>query len=114
MLVVQTSYHRWVGLAGGGRRTGETMEEAAARELAEEVGLQVGPEELCYRCTIEHDAEYRSEGVLFYDLQVPDGTAIRIDNREIVWADFVAVEEALRMNLYPPVRQYLEQWAAAE
>ena len=112
VLLVRTSYHGWFGLAGGSRRRNESPQEAAVRELAEELGMYVDPDQLSYRCSIEHSTEHRRENLPFFEVELSQDVAVHIDNREIVWAEFVTVDEALQLNLFPPVRQYLQQRAA--
>ncbi len=46
VLLVRQSYRRGLGLPGGGLRCGERPECAAARELGEEVGINVAPAQL--------------------------------------------------------------------
>jgi 8-oxo-dGTP pyrophosphatase MutT (NUDIX family) len=46
LLLVQASYRRSLSLPGGGIERGETPRQAAVRELAEELGLRVAPQEL--------------------------------------------------------------------
>jgi 8-oxo-dGTP pyrophosphatase MutT (NUDIX family) len=111
ILVIRNSYKRWIALPGGGRARDESTAEAAVRELAEEVGIQVAPADLRLCCTVSHATEYRPEDVPFLEVDVAEEIDVAIDNREIVWAGFVEAREALDMDLYPPVRQYLEQHA---
>ena len=108
VLLVRNSYRKCMVLPGGGVRSHESAAEAAARELAEEVGLSFAADQMWYACSVSHAAEYRRDELPFYEVTVDQPVEVRIDHREVVWADFVAVREALKMNLYEPVREYLE------
>ena len=46
VLLPRRRYSGWWNLPGGGMERGETVEEAAAREVREETGLEVGVERL--------------------------------------------------------------------
>ena len=43
----------------------------------------------------------------FFELSCSEPPEVRIDRREVVWADFVAPEEALARGLVATVRRYL-------
>lgn len=109
LLCVEQSYRAGLGLPGGGLNRGEASHAAASRELFEEVGIELAPEQLRPagtlafmegRCAIE-DA--------FFEVELSALPEVRIDRREIVWAGFLSLEALCRARLQRPVRLYLER-----
>ena len=81
----------WWATPGGGLDPGESSAEGAARELAEETGLSVRPEELG---PVVHTrvAEFRFAGGHYR--QFEDFYALRVDAHEVDTAGFTALELA--------------------
>lgn len=76
----------------------ETPAIAGARELGEELSLQVAPEDLVYV------KQMRNTHLM--ELHLAELPEIRIDNREIIEAVFLSEDEAIRRN--PQFRRFLE------
>jgi 8-oxo-dGTP pyrophosphatase MutT (NUDIX family) len=113
VLAVRQSYRRNPSFPGGGLRRGEDPREAARRELAEELGLAVAAEDLVPAREIVVEWDFRRDHVRVFELRLDAAPAIRLDNREIVAARFVAPEALLRREDLPPfVRAYLEDLAS--
>jgi 8-oxo-dGTP pyrophosphatase MutT (NUDIX family) len=108
VLLVRQSYRRGLGLVAGGPRRGEAPERAAARELREEVGIDVGAEQLRLVAERIVHHEYKEDHIRIYRLDLEGEPAVAIDRREIVWAAFLGVEDAYRNDLLPWVRDYLD------
>jgi 8-oxo-dGTP pyrophosphatase MutT (NUDIX family) len=108
VLVVRQSYRRGVGLPAGGVHRRERPERAAARELREEVGLDVSPEQL--RLVVEQvlNFEHKRDHTRIYRIDLEPEPPLTIDRREIVWADFLSPAEVRRLELFPWVRAYLD------
>ncbi len=109
VLAIRNSYRRWLNLPGGGIHRGEAPHEAARRELREEVGIATAPGTLHFVGEIETTFEWKRDRCSFYELVIEYPLELRVDRREVVWAGFVAPEDALRDEVTPPVRFYLEQ-----
>lgn len=106
ILVIRTSYRRSEGFPGGGCRRGEMPAAAAARELAEEVGIGLAaPDAL----TLEMAFEHRCDRLAIFALYPQHPPRLAIDHREIVSAAFLTPAEALARPLAAPFRHYLEQ-----
>ena len=86
---------------------------SAARELDEEVGIRVSPEELRPAITVVSHEEHKEDHAHFFELELAAAPEIRIDGREVIWAGFETVPDALQLPLSDPVRQFLEQRAEA-
>ena len=113
ILLVEHSYRPGWGMPGGGVGRDEAPQAAARREVAEELGLRLAPEQLSLACIVEDDWLGRRETVHIYEAKLDEEPAIVIDNREIIAAEFVAAEAAARRDLPPHAYQYLGQRSAA-
>jgi ADP-ribose pyrophosphatase YjhB (NUDIX family) len=112
VLLVRHSYKPGHGIPAGRRRRREAPEAAAARELREEVGIDVAPGLLRPAGRIV-SREYGNEDHLdFFELELASEPIPAVDGREVVWAGFRRPEEALALDLFQPVREYLEGRAA--
>ena len=112
ILLVRNSYVRYLSLPGGYVRPGETGREAAARELREEAGLRVRPDELQPAIDEWHQWEGKREHIEIFELDVPERPAIEVDNREVVAAEWFAPARALSQELFGPLRKLIERRAA--
>src|ERR1700746_2635188 len=105
LLLVRPSYRAGWHLPGGGVGRGETPEEAARRELAEEIGLTAGT--LLPgggRCT---NWDGRPDRIHFFELRLATPPKLRLDNREIIEARLTSPFELQNMALTGLVAAYL-------
>jgi 8-oxo-dGTP diphosphatase len=82
VLIVRHSYRKGLSLPGGGIKKSETdFRVAAARELMEEVGLDIDPTKLIWQLS----------GTYFhlYEAELETVPILRIDRREIIFAQFL-------------------------
>ncbi len=108
VLAVQQSYRSNLSWPGGGIRRGEEPREAARRELREELGLDVRPDDLALAREMAVEWDYRREHVRVFELRLRAEPVLRIDNREIVAARFVDPQALLAEPVLPPfIRAYL-------
>jgi 8-oxo-dGTP diphosphatase len=113
ILLVQNSYVRYRSLPGGYVRTNETSRDAALRELAEETGIRARAEDMRLVLDQWHEWEGKHEHVELFELDLEEPPRLRVDNREVVQAAFFSPERALALELFPPLRQAIEQRVAA-
>jgi 8-oxo-dGTP pyrophosphatase MutT (NUDIX family) len=111
VLVIRNSYRKLLSFPAGGRARGETLLEAARRELREEVGIHVEPDQLAYCGDFMHDGSYAEDHGHVFELCCPAEPAVSVDRREVVWAEFLTPEEALARGVVGVVRLYLESVA---
>jgi 8-oxo-dGTP diphosphatase len=107
VLLLQNSYKRHFSMPGGGAHRGESPEQTGARELREEVGLAVEPSRLRPAFEVMDTVEYKRDYVSFLELDVDAEPVLDIDRREVVWAGFIDLKDALRLPVSPMVRAYL-------
>jgi 8-oxo-dGTP diphosphatase len=108
ILAVQQSYRANPSWPGGGIRRGEEPREAARRELREELGLDVRPDDLVLAREMAVEWDFRRERVRVFELRPHGEPVLRIDNREVVAARFVEPRALLAEEGLPPfIRTYL-------
>jgi 8-oxo-dGTP diphosphatase len=93
---------------GGAIEEGETAEQAAVREVAEEVGLEVESEEVLGRRV--HPQTGRE--MVYTACTVIDGEPSVLDAEEIAevaWVKHSEIDQHVPRGLYPPVQEYLDQ-----
>ena len=108
LLLVRNSYRNCITLPGGGQDRGETLVDAAQRELLEEVGIRAEPEALDLWGQYLSLVEYKYDHINLFELQLDAPPRIELDHREVVWSEICSPAEALQMKLFPALRTYLE------
>jgi 8-oxo-dGTP diphosphatase len=109
LLLVQNSYVPYRSLPGGYVARSETSREAAIRELREEIGISARPEELEKVFDEVKEWEGKQDHVEIFALELQRRPEIRIDHREVVAAGWFSPEQALTLNLFPPIRKIIEE-----
>lgn len=107
LLLLRSSYRTAWNFPGGGIRPGEGPEMAARRELSEEIGLIVDAP-LRPLGTIHGVWEGRRETVFLFGLGLDRLPILRLDNREIIDARFVPLDEIDDLRLTASVRAFIE------
>ncbi len=109
ILLIKNAYRNNITLPGGGIDRGELSEQAAVRELREEVGIESTPGELRLWGQYRSHAEYKRDHIKLFELELTQRPEISLDNREVTWADIRSPEQALTLPLFPALRTYLEE-----
>jgi 8-oxo-dGTP pyrophosphatase MutT (NUDIX family) len=108
VLLVRNSYIPYYSAPGGYVRRNEEPRAAAARELAEEVGAYVSPQDLQLGIEVTHEWEYKLDHVMVFNLELAVRPQIQIDHREVVEATWFTPAEALKLDLFPPLKRVIE------
>ena len=109
VLVIQNSYRKRMSFPAGGLARGESMLEAAIRELYEEVGIRAEAQQLTYYGEIVNPSGYAEDHAHVFELRCDEAPEVRVDAREVVWARFMAPDEAVAGGVVGVVRLYLER-----
>jgi 8-oxo-dGTP diphosphatase len=109
ILLVRNSYLRYYSLPGGYVHRGETSLQAAVRELEEETGINVKEEMLLLELDIIHNWFKKKEHIEIFTIKFQERIEIKLDNREVIYSNFFDENEALNLELFPPVYQYIKQ-----
>ncbi|MFP2904469.1 NUDIX domain-containing protein [Pyxidicoccus sp. 3LFB2] len=108
VLLLQNSYKPRLGMPGGGFHKGESPAECGARELREEVGVDMTPAALREVFETVGSEENKDDHVHFLEVDVQTEPVLTIDRREVTWAGFIDLDTALRLPITALVRAYLE------
>ena len=111
ILVVRHSYKPGLSVPCGGIHRKESARDGALRELFEEVGIRLHPEQLSAKGEIFLIQDGRKDHGHFFECVLPQDARpeVRIDEREIIWADFLPESELRRLDLLPHLSRYLDQ-----
>ena len=106
LLLLRSSYRSAWNFPGGSVRQGETPEVSARRELAEEIGLVPNAQlDLVGEASGLWDG--RRDRVFFLVLRLEELPTLRLDNREIIGARLVPIDDLEKMPLTGPVQAYV-------
>ena len=109
VLVIQNSYRRRLSFPAGGLARGESILDAAVRELHEEVGIRASADQLAYYDEIVHRSGYAEDHAHVFELHCAEPPEVSVDAREVVWAEFMTPADALARGVVGVVRRYLER-----
>lgn len=106
LLLLRSSYRTAWNFPGGTVRRGETPEAAARRELVEEIGF-VTDAPLREVGVARGRWDGRKDRVVFFAMKLDQLPALRLDNREIIGARLVPIDQLHEMKLTAAVLAYV-------
>jgi 8-oxo-dGTP diphosphatase len=109
VLMVRASYRDCYTLPGGSIRRGEPPEQAARREVMEEIGFDLPPHALRHAWHGTVHFESRLDTMDIWEVSLDEPPAVHVAGREIVWAGWMDPSAALGRRLLPHVAAYLAQ-----
>jgi len=111
VLLVRNSYVPYYSSPGGYLHRGETAREAAVRELREEIGVEVKPEQLVQSLELTHDWEGKRDHVVIFTLELDERPSVQVDHREVVEAFWFSPEQVAPENVFPPLKRVIGEFA---
>jgi 8-oxo-dGTP diphosphatase len=108
LLVHRPKYNDW-SFPKGKKEPGETIQEAAIREVSEETGLtcRVVCELQSIRYSFENRKGVAGPKVVYYFLMEPSSGSIEVNNYEIDGAEWFELDRAMSVLSYEQDRQLL-------
>ncbi len=107
ILLVRNSYNSWFTLPGGRVDRGESFVSGAARELREETGVRVPEAGFTRVHAATHQWQHRTERIEIHATRLDLQPSVTLDPVEIAEARWLTVDQALALDLYPPLRDCL-------
>ena len=109
VLLIRTSYRPCYSLPGGFVQRGEPSEQAARRELREEVGIDLSGQTVRLAWTGTLPFESRRDTVDVWEALVETAPALHITGNEVIWAGWAHPSDAVGRRLLPHVAIYLAE-----
>ena len=115
VLAIKNSYKPQWSFPGGGIKSNESAIQAAARELREEVGINVESSSLSIVKEFICESEFKKDHATAFEITLEAEPDVKVDGLEVVEAAFIDFEELLdrRLEFTETVNRYLD-WKSAE
>lgn len=107
ILLIKNSYKSVYTIPCGGIEKDETSINAAIRELKEETGINLSLESFKMAWQTVSYCEYKKDTIYLYEVNLKKIPKIKADGREVIWLGFKTIEEAFKMPLFFPIKDYL-------
>ena len=94
-------HHMWA-TTGGHPKSGETSLEGIVREVKEELGLRINPEELVLFKTIKTDDDFVDLYYLKHDFDLNLAKLQSEEVESVMWASYNVIEDLIRSGKFLP------------
>jgi 8-oxo-dGTP pyrophosphatase MutT (NUDIX family) len=108
LLMIKNSYKKRITIPCGRIKRGEDLAAAAVRELDEEVGIQLEKNQLTFVGEYTAEFKYATDIGTFFEIDMAEPPKVQVDNREVVWAQFMPLDQVSDLNLNPTVEVWLK------
>jgi 8-oxo-dGTP diphosphatase len=108
LLVIKNSYKKQFTIPCGRIKRREDKTAAAVRELDEEVGIKLEKDQLTFVGEYAGKSRYATDIGIFFEITMAELPQIQVDNREVVWARFMPLDQVANLNLNPTVKAWLK------
>ena len=108
LLVIKNSYKKRFTVPCGRIKRGENKAAAAVRELHEEVRITLDSDQLAFVGEYTGKFAYATDIGTFFEITLAELPQIQIDNREVVWSQFMSLDQVTSLNLNPTVKAWLK------
>ena len=108
LLVIRNSYRKSFTIPCGRLKRNEDMADAAARELYEEVGLRVDKHLMKFIGVYSANYSNIKDIGNFFEIEMSELPKIQLDNREVIWSQFMPLDQVAALNLNPTVKAWLD------
>lgn len=109
LLVIKNSYKKRITIPCGRIKRGEDKVEAAVRELYEEVDIKLEKEQLTFVGEYKGQFKHATDIGTFFEITMTEMPPVQADNREVIWARFLSLQEVYNLDLNPTVKTWLNQ-----
>jgi len=93
ILLVKHTYRNGYFFPGGGIHNKETFENAAIREVFEEVGIKIEKENLNFKGIYQYFKEGKNDVIAFFVVKIDEKEKVKIDEVEILEANWFSLKE---------------------
>ena len=107
LLVIKNSYKKRLTIPCGRIKRGENKAATAVRELEEEVGIKLETDQLTFAGEYTGRFKYATDIGAFFEIAMAELPRVQVDNREVVWARFMPLDQVFNLNLNPTVKSWL-------
>ncbi len=107
LLVIKNSYKKRFTIPCGRVKRGEDLVVAAARELYEEVNIRLETHQLNFVGEYSTRHNYAIDVGSFFEIELTEPPPLEVDNREVVWARFLTLDQVAELDLNPTVKTWL-------
>jgi 8-oxo-dGTP pyrophosphatase MutT (NUDIX family) len=108
LLIIKNSYRKRLTIPCGRIKPGEDLAEAAVRELYEEVGIKLEKSQLSFIGEYAGNFKNATDIGSFFEIDMAEMPRVHVDNREVIWAQFMSLERISKLHLNPTVGAWLD------